>query len=103
MCGVIEGRLSHFLPRWLRAGWQSVIGQGKIPCNTPPLLYFPVLNVQSHITFLRRIRELLVSVLSALRGLIRESGAPVEEIRLRILAIVRRMEHMISEDDYYRY
>ena len=31
LCGVIEGRLSHFLPRWLRTGWQSVISQGKIP------------------------------------------------------------------------
>ena len=30
--GVIEGgRLSHFLPRWLRAGWQRVISQGIIP------------------------------------------------------------------------
>jgi len=29
--GVIEGRLSHFLPRWLRTGWQSVISQGKTP------------------------------------------------------------------------
>ena len=28
-CGVIEGRLSHFLRRWLRTGWQSVISQGK--------------------------------------------------------------------------
>jgi len=24
LCGAIEGRLSHFLPRWLRTGWQSV-------------------------------------------------------------------------------
>jgi len=31
LCGVIEGRLSHFLPRWLKTGWQSVISQGKIP------------------------------------------------------------------------
>jgi len=31
LCGTIEGRLSHFLPRWLRTGWQSVISQGKIP------------------------------------------------------------------------
>ena len=23
LCGVIEGRLSHFLPRWLRTDWQS--------------------------------------------------------------------------------
>jgi len=38
LCGVIEGRLSHFLPRWLRRGWQSVIRQGKIPWNTPPWL-----------------------------------------------------------------
>ena len=29
MCGVIEGRLSHFLPRWLRTGWRSAISQGK--------------------------------------------------------------------------
>ena len=36
--GVIEGRLSHFLPRWLRTGWQSVISQGKIPWNTTPWL-----------------------------------------------------------------
>ena len=32
------GRLSHFLPYWLRRGWQSVISQGKIPWNTPPWL-----------------------------------------------------------------
>ena len=38
LCGAIEGRLSHFLPRWLRTGWQSVISQGKIPWNTPPWL-----------------------------------------------------------------
>jgi len=38
LCGVIEGRLSHFLPRWLRTGWQSVISQWKIPWNTPPWL-----------------------------------------------------------------
>jgi len=38
LCGVIEGRLSHFLPRWLRIGWQSVISQGKIPWNTQPWL-----------------------------------------------------------------
>jgi len=30
LCGAIEGRLSHFLPRWLRTGWQSAISQGKI-------------------------------------------------------------------------
>jgi len=30
--------LSHFLPRWLRTGWKSVISQGKIPWNTPPWL-----------------------------------------------------------------
>jgi len=36
LCGVIEGRLSHFLPRYFRTGWQSVISQGKIPWNTPP-------------------------------------------------------------------
>jgi len=35
---VIEGRLSHFLPRWLRTGWQGAISQGKIPWNTPPWL-----------------------------------------------------------------
>jgi len=38
LCGVIEGRLSHFLPRWLRTGWQSAISQGKIPWNAPPWL-----------------------------------------------------------------
>ena len=38
MCGVIEGRLSHFLPRWLRTGWRSAISQGKIPWNTLPWL-----------------------------------------------------------------
>ena len=38
LCGVFEGRLGHFLPRWLRTGWQSVISQGKIPWNTPPWL-----------------------------------------------------------------
>jgi len=37
-CGVVEGRLSHFLPHWLRMGWQSAISQGKIPWNTPPWL-----------------------------------------------------------------
>jgi len=31
LCGAIEGRLSHFLPLWLRKGWRSVISQGKIP------------------------------------------------------------------------
>jgi len=31
LCGVIEGRLSHFLPRWLRTGWQSAISQGFNP------------------------------------------------------------------------
>ena len=31
LCGVTEGRLSHFLPRWLSTGWQSVISQEKIP------------------------------------------------------------------------
>jgi len=25
LCGAIEGRLGHFLPRWIRAGWQAVI------------------------------------------------------------------------------
>jgi len=30
LCSAIEARLSHFQPRWLRAGWQSVISQGKI-------------------------------------------------------------------------
>jgi len=34
-CGTIEGRLSHFLPRWIRTGWQSVISQGKNPSKTP--------------------------------------------------------------------
>jgi len=38
LCGAIEGRLSHFPPRWLRTGWHSVIRQGKIPWNTPPQL-----------------------------------------------------------------
>jgi len=38
LCGVIEGRLSHFLQRWLRTGRQSVISRGKIPWNTPPRL-----------------------------------------------------------------
>jgi len=38
LCGAIEGRLSHFLPHWLRTGWQSLTGQGKIPWNTPPWL-----------------------------------------------------------------
>jgi len=28
LCDAIEGRLNHFLPRWLRMGWQSVISQG---------------------------------------------------------------------------
>jgi len=27
LCGVIEGRLSHFPPCWLRMGWQSVTSQ----------------------------------------------------------------------------
>ena len=35
--GANEGRLSHFLPQWLRMGWkESVISQGKIPRNTMP-------------------------------------------------------------------
>ena len=29
LCGAVKGRLSHFLPCWLRTGWQSVISQGK--------------------------------------------------------------------------
>jgi len=29
LCGIIEGRLSHFLPRWLRRIWRSVISQAK--------------------------------------------------------------------------
>ena len=37
-CSAIEGRMSHFLRRWLRTGWQSVINQKKIPWNTPPWL-----------------------------------------------------------------
>ena len=35
LCGAIEGRLSHLLPRWLKTCWRSVISQGKIPWNTP--------------------------------------------------------------------
>ena len=35
LCGAIERRLSHFLPRWLRTGWQSVISHGKLTWNTP--------------------------------------------------------------------
>jgi len=31
LCDAIEGRLRHFLPCWLRPGWQSVISQGKNP------------------------------------------------------------------------
>ena len=31
LCGAIEARLSHILTLWLRAGWQSVIGQEKNP------------------------------------------------------------------------
>jgi len=34
--GVIEGRLRHFLPRWLSTGWPSVISQRKTPWNTLP-------------------------------------------------------------------
>jgi len=30
LCGVFEGWLSHFLPRWLRTGWQSVISSLEI-------------------------------------------------------------------------
>jgi len=36
---LIEGKLSHLLPRWLRMGWQRVISQisqGKILCNASP-------------------------------------------------------------------
>jgi len=29
LCGVIEERLGHFLPRWLRMGRQSAISEGK--------------------------------------------------------------------------
>jgi len=38
LCGDIEGRLSHFLPRWLRTGWQNVMSQGEIPWYTPQTL-----------------------------------------------------------------
>ena len=38
LCGFVEGRLSHFLPHWLKTGWQNVISQGKTPWNTPPWL-----------------------------------------------------------------
>ena len=38
LCGVIEERLSHFLPCWLRMGWRSAVSQGKIPWNAPPWL-----------------------------------------------------------------
>ena len=34
----IDGRISHFLPWWLRAGRQSVISQGKIAWSTSPQL-----------------------------------------------------------------
>jgi len=36
--GWVVSLRGHFLPRWLRTGWQSVIRQGKIPWNTPPRL-----------------------------------------------------------------
>ena len=35
-CGVMEGRLTHSLPRWLRTDWQSMISRGKISWNTQP-------------------------------------------------------------------
>ena len=35
---LLKGRLSHFLPRWLKMGWQNVISQGKIPWNVSPRL-----------------------------------------------------------------
>ena len=38
LCGVIERRLSYFLPCWLRTGWQSIVSQGKFPWNTLPWL-----------------------------------------------------------------
>ena len=39
--------LRHFLPRWLRMGWQSLISQGKIPWNSPPWLGIePVAKLQ---------------------------------------------------------
>ena len=38
LCGVIEGRLSHFLSHWPRVGWQNVISQGKITRDTQPWL-----------------------------------------------------------------
>ena len=38
LCGVVQGRLSLFLPPWFTTGWQSVIRQGEIPWNTPPWL-----------------------------------------------------------------
>ena len=31
LCGITEGRLSYFLSRWLRTGWQSVISRGIEP------------------------------------------------------------------------
>jgi len=38
LCSAIEGRLSHFPPRWLRTAWQSVNSEGEIPRNTLPRL-----------------------------------------------------------------
>ena len=32
----LDGRMSHFLPRWPRTAWQSVISPGKISWNSPP-------------------------------------------------------------------
>jgi len=31
LCGAIEGKMSHFRPRWLRTDWQNVISQGRVP------------------------------------------------------------------------
>ena len=36
LCGAIEGRLSHFLWRWLRTGSHSVISPGTLPWNSLP-------------------------------------------------------------------
>jgi len=37
-CPQVEGRLSHFLPRCLRTGWQRAISLRKIPWNIPSWL-----------------------------------------------------------------
>ena len=39
LCGVIEGRLGHFLPRWLKTGWQRVWSADHSLCQSLEILH----------------------------------------------------------------